>query len=88
MFFEFLKHLLKLLLFLLVLSQGSFILLLIGHGHHRQDQIDEVEGTQEDDDHEEDHVGLASGSKGLGMWEKGGRGLMASMGPSTWFLLR
>ena len=83
MFFEFLKHLLKLLLFLLFLSQGSINLLRKGHGHHRQDQIDEVEGAQEDDDHEEDHVGLASCSKGLGMWEKGGRSLMASMGPST-----
>lgn len=40
------------------LSDSRLVLLLIGHGHDSQDEVDQVEGAQEDDQNEENHVGL------------------------------
>lgn len=45
--FQLLKHGPKLLLLLLGLLYGSLTLLLVGHGHHRQNQVYQVEGTKE-----------------------------------------
>lgn len=49
---------LKLSLFLPGLGDGCLVLFLIGHGHHSQDQVDQIEGAQEDYQHKENHVGL------------------------------
>ena len=49
------------LLSLFNLSQS--LQFIIGHGHDGQDQVDEVEGTQEDVQHEEDDVIGTSGSQ-------------------------
>ena len=61
-----------LLLLLFGLCNGGLVLLSVGHGHHGQDEADEVEGTQEDDDHEEDHVGFTCCSQRL-QRQTGGR---------------
>lgn len=49
---------LKLPLFLAGLRDGRLVLLLVGHGDHGEDEVDQVERAQEDDHHEKDHVGL------------------------------
>jgi len=54
-----------LLLLQLGLGDGGVVLLGVRHRHHGQDQVDEVEGAQEDHKHEEDHVGLPRRSEGL-----------------------
>ena len=43
---ELLQHGLELLLLLGCLLYGGLVLLVVGHGHHSQDQVDQVEGTQ------------------------------------------
>lgn len=45
--FQLLKHRPKLLFLLLGLLYGSLTLLLVGHGHHGQNQVYQVEGTKE-----------------------------------------
>ncbi|TNN25407.1 hypothetical protein EYF80_064465 [Liparis tanakae] len=53
-----LQHLhghLKLPLLLAGLGDGGLVLLLVGHGHHGQDEVHQVEGAQEDHHHEEHH---------------------------------
>ena len=56
---------LELPLFLAGLGDGGLVLLLVRHGHHGQDEVYQVEGAQEDDHHEEHHVGLPSGAQRL-----------------------
>ncbi|KAL0597927.1 hypothetical protein AAY473_033286 [Plecturocebus cupreus] len=52
--------------------RGGLVLLGVRHGHHGQDQIDEVERAQEDDDHEEDHRwGFNVGQAGLELLTSG-----------------
>lgn len=53
---QLLQNGLKLLLLLLRLLYGDLALLLIGHSHYSQDQVDEVEGTEENHQHKEEHV--------------------------------
>lgn len=72
LFLEHLHGFLKSLLLLLRLSNGGLVLLLVSHGDHSQDQVHQVEGAQEDDKHEEDHVDLPCGPQGLE--EQGARG--------------
>ncbi|TNN50157.1 hypothetical protein EYF80_039646 [Liparis tanakae] len=43
------------------LGDGRLILLLVGHGHDGQDEVDQVEGAQEDDQHKENHMNDALG---------------------------
>lgn len=62
---QLLQHGLELLLLLLGLLDGRLVLLIVRHGHHGQDQVDQVEGAQEDDQHEEDHVGLPCRAQSL-----------------------
>lgn len=62
---QLLQHGLELLLLLLGLLDGCLVLLIVSHGHHGQDQVDQVEGAQEDDQHEEDHVGFPRSSQSL-----------------------
>lgn len=62
---QLLQHCLELLLLLLSLLDGGLVLLVVGHGHHSQDQVDQVKGAQEDHQHKEDHVGLASRTQSL-----------------------
>lgn len=62
---QLLQHGLELLLFLLSLLDGGLVLLVVRHGDHSQDQVDQVEGAQEDDQHKEDHIRLPSSPQGL-----------------------
>lgn len=62
---ELLQHGLELLLLLLGLLDGRLVLLFIRHGHHGQDQVDQVKGAQEDHQHEEDHVGFSRRTQSL-----------------------
>lgn len=55
---ELLQKSLKLFLFFYGLSLRRLILLIVSHSHHGQDEVDEVKGTQEDNHHKEQHVGL------------------------------
>ena len=43
----------------------EFRLLLVAHGDDGQHQVDQVEGTEEDDNCEEDHVDRTPGSNNL-----------------------
>lgn len=56
---ELLEDTLELLLLLLGFAQRGLVLLVVRHGHHRQDEVNEVEGAQEDHHHEEEHVRFA-----------------------------
>lgn len=62
---QLLQHGLELLLLLLRLLNGRLVLLVISHGHHGQDQVDQVKGAQEDHQHEEDHVGFSCCTQSL-----------------------
>lgn len=62
---ELFEHGFEFCLFLLCLFNRGLVLLLIGHGHHSQDQIHQVEGAHKDDQHKEDHVCLPCSSKSL-----------------------
>ena len=62
---QLLQHGLELLLLLLRLLDGRLVLLVVRHGHHGKDQVDQVEGAQEDHQHEEDHVGFPSSTQSL-----------------------
>lgn len=55
---QLLQHGFKLLLLLLGFLYGGLALLLISHGYYSQDQIDQVEGSEENHQHKEYHVGL------------------------------
>lgn len=53
-----LHGLLELPLLLAGLGDGRLVLLLVRHGDHSQDEVDQVEGAQENHHHEKHHVGL------------------------------
>ena len=72
LFLEQLDGFLESLFLLLCFRDSGLVLLLVGHGDHSQDQVHQVEGAQEDDQHEEDHVDLPCRPQGLE--EQGGRG--------------
>ena len=45
---------------------GNYLmLLLVGHGDDGQDQVDQVEGTQENGQHEKYHIHATVGTQGL-----------------------
>lgn len=50
---------LKLPLLLTGLGDRGLVLLLVGHSHHGQNEVDQVEGAQEDDHDKKHHVGLS-----------------------------
>lgn len=56
---------LELPFFLAFLHDGRLVLLLVSHGDHGQDEVDQVERAQEDDHHEKHHVGLPRGAQRL-----------------------
>ena len=56
MLLQLLHELLKLLLLLLLLQHRGVVLFCVSHGHHCEDEVDEVEGTKKYNHHEEDHV--------------------------------
>lgn len=62
---QLLQHGLELLLFLLSLLDGRLVLLVVSHGHHGQDQVDQVKGAQKDHQHEKDHVGFPCSTQSL-----------------------
>lgn len=62
---QLLQHRLELLLLLLSLLDGRLVLLVISHGDHSQDQVDQVKGAQEDHQYKEYHVGLAGCTQSL-----------------------
>ena len=67
---EYLKGLLVLLLLGFNFINGCLVLLLICHGDHSQDQIDQVERPQEDNKHEKNHIDFSRSPQGLQIWEK------------------
>ncbi len=56
---------LKLSLLLTGLGDSRLVLLLVCHGDHSQDEVDQVEGAQEDHHHEKHHVGLTGWTQRL-----------------------
>ena len=56
---------LKLPLLLAGLGDGRLVLLLVRHGDHGQDEVDQVEGAEEDHHHEKHHVGLTGRAQRL-----------------------
>lgn len=67
---EHLEGLLELLLLGFNFILGCLVLLLICHGDNSQNQVDQVERSQEDDKHEKDHIDFPRSPQGLQIQEK------------------
>lgn len=65
LFLQYLHSLLELPLFLAGLGDGRLVLLLVRHGDDGQDEVDQVEGAQENHHHEKHHVGLTGRTQRL-----------------------
>lgn len=80
---EHLEGLLELLLLGFNFIHGRLVLLLICHGDDSQNQVDQVEGSQEDDKHEKDHIDFPRSPQGLQIQEKEERHVPRVDGPLT-----